>query len=268
MVGGSILLIFVLLYVEKRATDPVIPLRIITQRTPALAIMASIGIGIGMFGSGAFLGQYFQIAKEATPTMAGILTLPMIAGNLLGSVVSGQLISRYGRWKPYLVAGAIMNVLALSLLGTMTFTTPYWVLAVGMFVNGLGMGMMLQNLVLAVQNGVRVTEIGTASSSVAFFRTVGGAAGVAVLGSALSSQVQALTLDGLRSAGIISPDGGGSPVSGASLDLRALPEPVRLIVDQAFGDATSIVFIIAAFAALFALVCVLFIKEVPLRRHV
>lgn len=268
MVGGSIILIFVLLFVEKRAADPVIPLRIITKRTPALAIMASIGIGIGMFGSGAFLGQYFQVAKEATPTMAGILTLPMIAGNLIGSVASGQLISRYGRWKPYLVGGAILNVLALSLLGTMNFNTPYWVLAVGMFANGLGMGMMLQNLVLAVQNGVNVSEIGTASSSVAFFRTVGGAAGVAVLGSALSSQVQSLTFDGLRSAGIISPDGGGSPVSGASLDLRSLPEPVRVIVEQAFGDATSVVFIIAAAAALFALICVLFIKEVPLRRHV
>ncbi|MGY5318158.1 MFS transporter [Neomicrococcus lactis] len=267
MVGGSILLIFVLIRVAKRAADPVIPLRIITQRTPALAILASIGIGIGMFGSGAFLGQYFQVAQQATPTMAGILTLPMIAGNLLGSVVSGQLISRYGRWKPYLVAGSIMNVLALSLLGTMNANTPYWILAVGMFVNGIGMGMMLQNLVLAVQNGVKVTEIGTASSSVAFFRTVGGAAGVAVLGSALSSQVQTYIYDGLRSAGIISPDGGGSPVSGASLDLRGLPEPVKVIVEQAFGDATSVVFVIAAAAALMALICVLAIKEVPLRKH-
>ena len=182
-----------------------IPLRIIATRTTALAILASISIGVAMFGSGAFLGQYFQVAREASPTMAGVMTLPMIAGNLFGSVFSGQLISRFGRWKIFLVIGAILNVGALGLLGTMAHDTDYWILAAGMFFNGVGMGFMLQNLVLAVQNTVKVTDIGTASSSVAFFRAVGGAAGVAVLGAMLSDKVGVLVLDALKSAHLVSP---------------------------------------------------------------
>lgn len=269
MVGASLAMIVVLLFVESRVPEPVIPLKIIAQRTTALAIVASIAIGVGMFGSGAFLGQFFQLSAGATPTMAGVFTLPMILGNLVGSVVSGQLISRFGRWKVFLVVGSLLNVSGLGLLGTMTHATPYWILALGMLLNGLGMGMMLQNLVLAVQNTVKVTQIGTASSSVAFFRSVGGASGVAVLGAVLSERVGTLTLDGLRAAHLIAPDGGGSPVAGVStMDVSALPDNVQSIVQGAFGDATAAVFLISAAVALVAFVCVLCIKEVPLRRSV
>ncbi|MEE1622284.1 MFS transporter [Zafaria sp. J156] len=231
MVGGSLVLTAVLLFVEGRVPDPVIPLKIISQRTTALAILASIAIGVGMFGTGAFLGQYFQLAVGATPTMAGVYTMPMILGNLIGSVVSGQLISRFGRWKVFLVIGSLANVAGLGMLGLMDASTPFWYLAAGMVLNGLGMGMMLQNLVLAVQNTVKVTQIGTASSSVAFFRSVGGAAGVAVLGAVLSEQVAS------RGPG-------------------------------ALGEATAVVFLISAAVALAAFLCVVFIKEVPLRRSV
>jgi EmrB/QacA subfamily drug resistance transporter len=269
MVGTSLVLIALLLVVEGRVPEPVIPLKIIVQRTPALAILASVAIGVGMFGSGAFLGQYFQLSREASPSLAGLLTLPMILGNLVGSVVSGQLISRFGRWKAYLVAGALVNALSLGVLGFMEFDTPYWILALGMLGNGLGMGMMMQNLVLAVQNTVRVTDIGSASSSVAFFRTVGGAAGVAVLGAVLSDRVTGLVQQGLVAAHLVSPDGSGAPVAGTSAaDLAALPPEMRSIVEGAFGEATGAVFLVSALAALAAFICVAFIKEVPLRRSV
>lgn len=269
MVGGSLVLIALLLWVEGRVPEPVIPLRIIATRTTALAILASISIGVAMFGSGAFLGQYFQVAREASPTLAGVMTLPMIAGNLFGSVFSGQLISRFGRWKIFLVIGGIVNVGALGLLGMMAHDTNYWILATGMFFNGLGMGFMLQNLVLAVQNTVKVTDIGTASSSVAFFRAVGGAAGVAVLGAMLSDKVGVLVLDALKSAHLVSPDGSsGVAAGGASLDLTEMPPAVRLMYETAFGDATGVVFMTSAIVAIVGLVCILFIKEVPLRRTV
>lgn len=269
MVGGSLVLIALLIWIEGRVPEPIIPLRIIAKRTTALSIIASISIGVAMFGSGAFLGQYFQIAREATPTMAGVMTLPMIVGNLFGSVFSGQLISRLGRWKIFLVIGAIVNIGALALLGTMSHDTNYWILATGMFFNGIGMGFMVQNLVLAVQNTVKVTDIGTASSTVAFFRSVGGAAGVAVLGAMLSDKVSSLVIDALTSAHLISPDGsGGVAGGGASLELSAMPPAVRALYETAFGDATGVIFMTSAIVAVVALVCILFIKEVPLRKTI
>ncbi|MDR4533809.1 MFS transporter [Glutamicibacter sp. PS] len=264
MVFGALFLAVFFVLVERRAIEPIIPLNIIVTRTTALAIVASIAIGVGMFGSGAFIGQYFQIAREASPTLAGLMTLPMIVGNFTGSVTSGQLISRFGRWKVFLVIGSVTNVLGLGLLGSMDADTAYPLLAVGMFLNGVGMGFMLQNLVLAVQNTVKVTDIGAASSSVAFFRSVGGSAGVAVLGAMLSDRVTDLVAAGLNRQGV-----GGMPVGGGdSLNLSAMPEPVRLIVENAYGQATGTVFMASAAVAAVAILCVLLIKEVPLRQSV
>ena len=123
MVGGGVALLALLVLVESKVPQPIIPLKIISQRTTALAILASIAVGVGMFGSSAFLGQYFQVARGASPTEAGLLTLPMIAGNLIGSVGSGQLISRTGKWKRYLVAGSVLLISGLGLTGTIDHTT-------------------------------------------------------------------------------------------------------------------------------------------------
>ncbi|MCW4466463.1 MFS transporter [Glutamicibacter sp. MNS18] len=265
MVGGALLLTAILLWVESIVPDPIVPLRIIATRTTSLAIIASIAIGVGMFGTGAFIGQYFQIAREASPTMAGLMTLPLIAGNFAGSVFSGQMITRFGRWKIYLVLGSLFNVAGLLLLSFMQHDTEYWLLGVGMFLNGLGMGFMLQNLVLSVQNTVKVTDIGSASSAVAFFRSVGGSAGVAVLGAMLSNRVSDLVNTGVSKLGaefMVGVD------AGDSLNLSAMPAPVRLVVEAAYGEATGIVFLVSAIVAAVAVVCVALIREVPLRRTI
>ncbi len=264
MVGGGIVLLALLVLVESKVEQPIIPLKIISERTTALAIIASVAVGIAMFGSSTFLGQYFQVARGATPTEAGLLTLPMIAGNLAGSVASGLLISRTGKWKGYLVAGSILLIGGLGLAGTMDHTTELWHAGVFTAVLGLGLGMLMQNLVLAVQNTVRAADIGTASASVAFFRSVGGAIGVSVLGAVLANRVSELATQGLTAAGI--PVQGGS--AGSSMDLAHMPEPVREIMRAAYGDATAEVFLISAAVTVVALVSVLFIKEKPLRRTV
>jgi MFS family permease len=188
----------------------------------------------------------------------------MIAGNLTGSVLSGLLISRTGKWKGYLIGGSILLIGGLGLAGTMDHTTELWQAGIFTAILGLGLGMLMQNLVLAVQNTVRATDIGTASASVAFFRSVGGAIGVAVLGAVLSSRVSELATQGLAAAGI--PVTGGS--AGASMDLVDMPAPVREIMRAAYGDATAEVFLISAGVAVVALLSVLFIKERPLRRTV
>ncbi|MBT2535279.1 MFS transporter [Arthrobacter sp. ISL-69] len=264
MVGGGVLLLALLVVVESKVEQPIIPLKIISERTTALAILASVAVGVGMFGSSAFLGQYFQVARGATPTEAGLLTLPMIAGNLIGSVLSGQLISRTGKWKRYLVAGSILLIGGLGLAGTIDHTTELWLTGLYTAVLGLGLGLLMQNLVLAVQNTVRATDIGTASASVAFFRSVGGAIGVSVLGAVLANRVKELATEGLAAAGI--PTAGGS--AGASMDLQDMPAPIRDIMRAAYGDATAEIFLISAVIGIIALVAVLCIKEQPLRRTV
>ncbi|WP_309991266.1 MFS transporter [Arthrobacter pascens] len=263
MVGGGILLLALLVVVESRVAEPIIPLKIISERTTALAIWASVAVGVAMFGSSTFLGQYFQVARGATPTEAGLLTLPMIAGNLIGSVVSGLLISRTGKWKRYLVAGAVLLIGGLGLGGTMDHTTDLWKAGVFTAILGLGLGMLMQNLVLAVQNTVSARDIGTASASVAFFRSVGGAIGVSVLGAILGNRVQELAAQGFAAAGISAAGG-----SGAALNLADMPAPVRDIMRAAYGDATAEIFLIAAGTAVVALIAVLLITERPLRRTV
>lgn len=264
MVGGGIVLLALLVVVESRVSQPIIPLKIISERTTALSILASVAVGVAMFGSSAFLGQYFQVARGATPTEAGLLTLPMIAGNLIGSVLSGQLISRTGKWKRYLIAGSILLIGGLGLAGTIDHTTELWLTGLYTAVLGLGLGLLMQNLVLAVQNTVRATDIGTASASVAFFRSVGGAIGVSVLGAVLGNRVKELATQGLAKAGI--PVTGGS--GGGSMDLKDLPPQIRDIMRAAYGDATAEIFMISAIVGIVALVAVLFIKEKPLRRTV
>ncbi len=187
----------------------------------------------------------------------------MIAGNLIGSVVSGQLISRTGKWKRYLVAGSILLIGGLGLTGTIDHTTELWLTGVYTAILGLGLGLLMQNLVLAVQNTVRASDIGTASASVAFFRSVGGAIGVSVLGAIMANRVKELATEGLAAAGI--PASGGA---GASMDLKDMPEPVREIMRAAYGDATAQIFMVSAIIGVVALVAILFIKEEPLRRTV
>ncbi|GAA4481093.1 MDR family MFS transporter [Rhodococcus olei] len=263
-VGAGVLLLLATVLVEARAKAPIIPLRIITEKTTGLAIIASIAVGVGMFGATTFLGQYFQTSRGYTPTVAGVLTIPMVAGMLVGTVGSGQLITRSGKWKPFVVGGSILLVIGFALLGSLDHETNLTLVGVYIAVVGLGMGMLMQNLVLAVQNTVSVQNIGAASSSVAFFRTFGGAIGVSVLGSVLATRVADLSAAGMAKIGI--PTGGGS--GGGSLNLTSMPAPVQAVVRAAYGDATGRIFLIATVCAVVTLIAVLLLPNRPLRRTI
>ncbi|WP_410789119.1 MFS transporter [Kribbella sp. C-35] len=265
--GGTAVLAILAVVVEVHAAEPLVPMRVVRERTTALAILASVAVGMGMFGSAVFLGQYFQVARGYSATEAGLLTIPMMFGSFLGSVGSGQLITRFGKWKRYLVIGALFLTAGLGLLGTIDHTSPYWYVGLGMLAMGIGMGMTMQNLVLAVQNTVDVSEVGAAGASVTFFRSLGGAVGVSVLGAILATRVTDLITEHLRELGpgaAAAAQGG----SGSLLDVNSLPGPVQEIVRHAYGDATGRIFVIAAGAALVSFLAVLFIREVPLRQTV
>lgn len=262
-VGGGVLLLLATLLVEAKAKDPVIPLKIVTERTTALAIIASVAVGVGMFGATTFLGQYLQTARGYSPTAAGLLSSPMVAGMLVASVVSGALITRFGKWKSFVVSGAALLVIGFVMLSTVDHATDIWLIGAFITVTGLGMGMMMQNLVLAVQNTVSVQNIGAASSSVAFFRTFGGAIGVSVLGSVLANRVSELSTDRFAELGIHTTSSGSG-----NLDIGALPAPIAEIVRFAYGDATGRIFLIAAVATAVALIATFFLPNRPLRRTI
>jgi EmrB/QacA subfamily drug resistance transporter len=261
MVGGSVLLLALAVWVESRAAEPVVPLTIIRERTTALAILGSLAVGMAMFGGAVFLGQYFQIGRGYSPTEAGLLTIPMMAGVLLSSIVAGRLITKTGRIKPFIVAGTLVLVAGFALLGTIDHRTSLVFVGVAMFAVGVGVGMAMQNLVLAVQNTVALKDIGAASSSVAFFRSLGGTIGVSVLGAVLARRVSSQITEGLTAAGIpMSGDSGGG-----SLDIAALPPVVRDIVRAAYGDATGHIFLISAAIAVLGVVAAVLLRPVTLR---
>ncbi|WP_235518693.1 MDR family MFS transporter [Cellulomonas sp. Leaf334] len=261
MVGVSLLTLAAAIWVESRASEPIIPLHLFRNRTLVLSVVASIAVGVALFGTSVFLSQYMQLARGKTPTQSGLLTIPMIVGLLLSSTVSGQIISRTGKYKKFMVAGAVLLTTGLGLMGTIHFDTSFTLVSLYLVIIGAGVGMLMQNLVLAVQNTLDVREIGSGTSTVAFFRTLGGALGVSALGVVLSHRVTDLMARGLVALGI-DPSAMGS--AGAIPDLSTLPENVRIVVEQSFGNAIADLFLVAAPVALISLVAVLFLKEVPL----
>jgi MFS family permease len=263
--GGTVAAAALAVLVESRHPEPMVPLHVVRERTTALAIVASLAVGIAMFGGSVFLGQYFQIARGYSPTEAGLLTIPMMLGSLLGSAGSGQVITRTGRWKRFLVAGSLLLVAGLAMLGTIDHTTPIWHLSIFMALMGLGMGMLMQNLVLAVQNTVDVTQVGAASGAVAFFRSLGGAIGVSVLGAVLANRVTDLMSAGLARLGV---HAGELAAGSGTLDLHAMPAPIAALTRTAYGDATSRIFLIGACVAVVGVLAVLMVREVPLRTTV
>ncbi len=264
MVGGAVVLLAAAVWVESRAAEPVVPLDIVRQRTTALAIVASLAVGMAMFGGAVFLGQYFQIGRGFTPTEAGLLTIPMMFGVLVASTVSGQLITRTGQIKPYIVTGTLVLVAGFGWLSTIDHETSLVSVGGAMVLVGAGVGMSMQNLVLAVQNTVALRDIGAASSSIAFFRSLGGTVGVSVLGAVLANRVTETITQHLAAAGMHAPSGGGT----SSLNLNALPEAMRTIVREAYGDATGRIFLISAGIALIGVVAAVFLRPAPLRTSI
>ncbi|MER7395780.1 MFS transporter [Streptomyces sp. NPDC000151] len=261
MVPGAVLLGLIFLFVETRASEPIIPLRLFRNATITLTSLASVFVGVAMFAGTVFLSQYFQLSRGKTPTMSGVSTIPMVAGLLVASMGSGRIITRTGRWKIFLVGGGLFLTGGAATLSLMRYDTPYWQVVVYMTVLGIGIGLMQQNLVLAVQNQVAPKDLGAASSLVTFFRTLGGAIGVSALGAALSTRIGQYMKDGFASLGIPMPHAGGGDIP----DLKTLPPTVRGVVESSYGHGIADVFLYAAPFACMAFLLALCIREVPLK---
>ncbi|MEU9862005.1 DHA2 family efflux MFS transporter permease subunit [Streptomyces sp. NPDC047971] len=265
MVGGSVVLGALFVLVESKADEPIIPLRLFRNRTITLASLASLFVGVAMFAGTVFFSQYFQLARNESPTMSGVLTIPMIAGLFVSSTVSGMIITKTGKWKAWLVSGGALTTGGLGLLGTIRYDTEYWHIALFMGVMGLGLGMMMQNLVLCTQNQVAPADLGSASSVVTFFRSLGGAIGVSALGAVLANRVTHYVQDGMTALGPKAAGMAGGGSGGGIPDMDKLPAPIRTVMEDAYGHGVADVFLYAAPFALIAFLVTLFIKEVALK---
>lgn len=265
MVGGAALLLVIAIVVELRVKEPVIPLGLFRNRTFTLAVIASISVGVAMFGTAVFLSQYMQLARGATPTESGLLTIPMMAGVLISSTVIGALVSRRGKWKGFMVTGGVLMIAGSILLSQLHYDTPFWYVGVSMFVLGAGVGMLMQNLVLVVQNTTEVRNLGVATSAVTFFRSLGGTVGVAVMGSILGTVVADGIKDGI---GGLAPEqqleAAKTLGSGTIPQISQLPDFLRVVVESAYGTGVGTVFLAAVPLAIVTLIAVAFLPNVGL----
>ena len=271
MVGGAVVAAIAFIIVELKVREPLIPLTLFKGRTFTLSVLASISIGVAMFGTSVYLAQYMQLSRGATPTEAGLMTLPMMAGLLISSMVIGQLVTRFGKWKGYLILGSVLLIAGSVMLSTLHYDTNFFLVSVYMFVMGAGVGMTMQNLVLIVQNVAKPSEMGVASSGVTFFRSLGGTIGVSVMGAVLANSLTGLFTDGKEHIGAAIAKLGdkGAEVaaqlsSGTLPEVRLLPEPVRSIIEDFYAQAISHAFLIGIPLAVISLIAILFLPNRPL----
>lgn len=260
IIAGAFGLLVTAVWAERRAEEPIIPLELFRNRTITLAVIGSVGLGVMMFATAVFLGQYMQLARGQSPTISGMFTIPMVLGSLTSSTVGGQYITRTGKWKPVMMIGAVLTLVGYFSLGTLSVDTSLVMLCIYMALVGLGTGAVTQNMVLVVQNVSPVHQLGVASSLVAFFRSLGGATGVAALGAVLGSRVTTLVADGLARIGVESSELSG----GAIPNLSELPEPVRQVVEASYGEAIGNVYMLIFPLAIVAIITVVMLPNIPL----
>jgi EmrB/QacA subfamily drug resistance transporter len=272
-VVGAVLAVLFLLQ-ESRVAEPILPLGLFRERTVALATAAGFVLGLVMFGSIIFIPLYLQIVKGASPTASGLLMLPMMAGIIVTSVVAGRAMTRYGRYKWFPVAGSVALVSGGLLFTQLEVDTSLWLAFLMMVIIGVGLGLSMQSLVLAVQNAIPLRDLGAGTSAVTFFRSLGGSFGVAILGAVLNSRLTGELAERMPGAiAQLPPEqaaevaaSGGSQIS---IDqpsvILALPDPIREAIQYAFVESLHTVFLVTGLVGLVAVAITLVLPDRELR---
>ncbi len=261
----SVLLVVAFVLVERRAAEPVIPMRLFRKRAFAVSSAVGFVVGFAMFGAITYLPLFMQVVKGVDPTDSGLRLLPLMAGLLMASIGSGLLISCWGRYKAFPVVGTALMTLGLFLLSRMDASTSAGLMSLYMFVLGVGIGGVMQVLVIVVQSAVDYRDLGTATSSATFFRQIGGSIGTAVFG-AIFANVLVGNL-AVRLRGVALP-GGLAGASVSPTQLAALPAAAHHGFVTAYADSLSTVFLVAAPIALVAFLLTLTLPEIALRTTV
>lgn len=261
LIAGTIAAGVIFVFVESKAAEPIMSLHLFRQRNFILTTVSGLITGIAMFGTLAYLPTYLQMVTGANATQAGFLMIPMMAGLLVTSIGSGQLVSKTGRYKWLPITGAVVVAGALVLLSTMTATLPVWVTCCYLAIMGIGLGMSMQILVLIVQNTFPNSQVGMATASNNYFRQIGASLGSAVVGSLFASRLSGLLVDRLPAAG--SGAAGGSNSLTPAL-VRNLPPAVRNIIIGSYSDALTPIFLYMVPLMLLSVVLLCFLQEKPL----
>jgi len=249
-------------YEERLAAEPIMPLELFRQRTFVLMSLIGFVVGIALFGSVTFIPLYLQVVKGSTPSQAGMQLLPMMGGMLAMSVASGRLISRFGTYRPFPIAGTLLGGIAMALLSTLSLDTPLHTMYayMAMALLGIGLGMVMPVLTLAVQNTVEFRHMGVATSGATLFRSIGGSLGVAAFGALFSHGLQSRLTQALAAGTELPPALGPAAV-------HQLPEAVRAAYLHAFAGSLHVVYLSAAGVIAIAFVLAWFVQSAPLRTH-
>ncbi|MFF4797142.1 MDR family MFS transporter [Streptomyces sp. NPDC001351] len=265
LLGVALAVVFVA--VERRAAEPVLPLKLFRIRTFALSAVISFIVGFAMFGAMTYLPTFLQVVQGVTPTMSGVHMLPMVFGMLLSSTTSGQIVSRTGRWKVFPIAGTGVTTLGLLLLHRLDEHSSTAEMSVYFFVFGLGLGLVMQVLVLIVQNAVSYEDLGVATSGATFFRSIGASFGVAIFGTVFASRLGDKLTDAFR--GVRLPAGvSADALKSDPRGIGTLPPALRGPALHAYAASITDVFLYAAPVALLGFVLAWFLKEDKLRGSV
>ncbi len=258
IVGGVVVLV-AFVFAEGRAAEPILPLELFHNRVFSVTSAVGFIVGLALFGAVTYLPLYLQDVKGHSPTTSGLLILPLMVGLLITSIGSGQLISRFGRYKPFPVAGTAIMAVGLVLLSRLQVDTSTMVTGAYMLVLGLGLGLVIQVLVLAAQNSVDYKYLGVASSGSTLFRQIGGSIGVAVFGAIFANQLTGNLVGKL-------PPGAHVPAAAANpAVVKRLPSAVRDVFVTAITDSLDTVFLTAAGIAVLAFLLTWLLPELPLK---
>jgi EmrB/QacA subfamily drug resistance transporter len=260
---AAIVLLTAFVFQERRAAEPIIPLHLFRSRPLVITNGSGFLVGLAMFGAITFLPVFLQVAHGATPTASGLQMLPLMAGVLGASITSGRLISRSGRYKRFPVIGTALLTLGMYLLSTLKPDTSYVVTSLYMLIVGIALGCVMQVLILVAQNSARPQDVGVATSTSTFFRSIGGSIGVALFGAIFSSRLASEIVARLPKSALAGFD--PSSLQAAPARIRALPPPVRTGFMDAFAAALHTVFLAGTALAAVAFFWTLLLPEVPLR---
>jgi len=260
LIIASLVSLAIFVLVERRAIDPILPLRLFRSSVFVICVVLAFIVGFAMLGALTFLPTYLQYVKGVSATASGLQTLPLVAGLLVMSTFSGTVVGRTGRYKIFPVLGSLIIAVGMFLLSRLGADTPYWQLAVAMLVLGTGIGMSMQILTIVVQSTVPYHDLGVGTSGVTFFRTLGSSFGAAVFGAVYANVLG----DRLPAAVAASPGVDPAAVSSPQA-LHAYPAAQIAPIVEAYAHATHVVFLAAIPVGLVAFVAALFLQQVPLR---
>jgi EmrB/QacA subfamily drug resistance transporter len=258
LIASSVISSTLFILRERVAAEPLIPLSLFKNNIFVVSVLLSVLAGIAMFATILYIPQYQQIVRGNTPTESGLLMLPLVIGMLSASMTSGRLISKTGHYKRFPLVGTLLLTLGIWLFSHLTLTTSHVMLSIWMFIMGAGLGMFMQVPTLAVQNSTKRENLGTATSTVTFFRSIGSSLGGAIFGSILISRLTHYIQDALPGAGKFT----GTAVSSG---VSNLPPEVKQTVLNAYVHAFHDMFLLAVPIALSAFGVALFLRETPLR---